>query len=202
MNIYCIYLFNADDTILYFTGYSSTEITNTLQNDLDLVMKWMEGNRLILNQSKTKTMLFGKRQKLEKEGDLQIWIHDQILEQVSVFKYLGVLLDEKLSWKEHTEAVSKNVSKRLGLLSRIRKCLTLKASKCVYNAIIQPLLDYADTTWGDLSEGCGQELQRLQNRAARIILQCGSSRDTFHLLNWINLISIRKMHKCIMVFNV
>ena len=53
---------------------------------------------------------------------------------------------------------------------------------------------------GNLSEGCGQELQRLQNRAARTILQCGSSRDTFHLLNWINLISIRKMHKGIVVF--
>ena len=57
-------------------------------------MKWMEENRLILNQSKAKTMLFSTRQKLDKEGDLQIWIHDQILEQVSVFKYLGV------SWKE------------------------------------------------------------------------------------------------------
>ena len=45
----------------------------------------------------------------------------------------GVLLDEQLSWKEHIDVVSQKVSKRLGLLSCVRACLTLKASKCVYN---------------------------------------------------------------------
>ena len=96
--------------------------------------------------------------------------------------------------------MSQKVCKRLGLISRVRKCLTMKASKCVYNVIVQPLFDYIDSAWGDLSEGCSQELQRLQNRAAHIILQCGSSQNTFRLMKWINLASRRKMHKCIQVF--
>ena len=127
------------------------------------------------------------------------------IKRVSTFKYLGVLLDEQLSWREHTNAVSKKVSKRLGLLSRVRECLTIKASKCVYNSIVQPVFDYADIVWDELSVGCSQELQRLQNRAARIILKRNTSKDAFGLLNWVWFVKLnlnwrRKMHKCILVY--
>ena len=58
---------------------------------------------------------------------------------------------------------------------------------------------YADDTilYYILSEGCGQELQRLQNGAARIILQRGSSRDTFHLLNWINIMVFKCLNNLV-----
>ena len=85
-------------------------------------------------------------------------------------KGLAVFLDETLSWKDHVEYVSSKVSSRLGLPSRIRACLTMEASKQVYTSLVQPLYDYADSAWGEISEGCCKELQRLENRAARIIL--------------------------------
>ena len=86
-------------------------------------------------------------------------------------------------------------------MSRIRSYLTLEASKQEYTSLLQPLFDYADVAWGEISEGCCKELHRLQNSAARIILWKNTSNDTFCLLNWLNLASRRKMHKCILVFN-
>ena len=171
-----------------------------MQDDLDRVAQWMDENSLLLNYSKTETVLFGTRQKLEKAAHFSLTLHQKTIKRVSTFKYLGVLLDEQLSWKEHTEVVSKKVCKRLGLLSRIRACLTIEASKCVYNSIVQPLFDYADTAWGELSIGCSQELQRLQNRAARIVVKRNTSKNTFGLLNWVNLNSRRNIHKCILVY--
>ena len=85
-------------------------------------------------------------------------------------------------------------------MSRIRSCLTLEASKQVYTSLLHPLFDYADVAWQGISEGCCKELHRLQNRAARIILRKNTSNDTFCVLNWLNLASRRKMHKCILVF--
>ena len=85
-------------------------------------------------------------------------------------------------------------------MSRIRSCLTLEASKQVYTTLLQPLFDYADVAWEEISEGCCKELHRLQNRAAQIILRKNTSNDTFCVLNWLNLASRRKMHKCIPVF--
>ena len=115
------------------------------------------------------------------------------------FSYLGVVLDENLSWKDHVDYVSSKVITRLWLFSRIRSCLTLETSKQIYTSLLQPLFDYADVAWGEIS-GLLNELHRLQNRAARIILWKNTSNDTFCLLNWLNPTFRRKMHKCILVF--
>ena len=85
-------------------------------------------------------------------------------------------------------------------MSRIRYASRWKPLDRVYTSLLQPLFDYADIAWGEISEGCCKELHRLQNRAARIILRKNTSNDTFCALNWLNLASRRKMHKCILVF--
>ena len=155
-------------------------------------MTWTESSRLILNQGKTKSMLFLSWQNLAKSSNFSTQLYGKTLERVDKFSYLGVL-DENLSWKDHVEYVSSKVSRRLGLLSRIRSCLTLEASKQVSTSLVQPLFDYADVAWG-------KELQRLQNRAARIILGKNTSNDNFCVQNWLNLASRTKMHRCIQVF--
>ena len=114
-------------------------------------------------------MLFGTRQKLEHSSDTVIHSHGQNIERASSFCYLGVTLDEHLSWNGHVEILCNKVSKRLGLVFRIRPYLTQKAAKGVYSCLIQPIFNYPDTVWGGLSKGCGKNLQRLQNRAAHIV---------------------------------
>ena len=85
-------------------------------------------------------------------------------------------------------------------MSRIRSCLSLEASKRVYTSLLQTLFDSADVAWGEISEGCCKELHRIQSRAARIMLRNNTSNHAFCVLNWLNLASRRKMHKCILVF--
>ena len=64
-----------------------------------------------------------------------VYSYGKTLKRVAKFSYLGVVLDENLSWKDHVEYVSSKVSRRLGLLSRIQSCLTLEASKQVYTFV-------------------------------------------------------------------
>ena len=89
----------------------------------------MESSRLILNQSKTKSMLFGSWHNLAKSSNFCIQLYGEILKRLAKFSYLCDVLDENLSWKDHVEYISSKVSRRLGLLSRIRSCLTLEACK-------------------------------------------------------------------------
>ena len=137
--------------------------------------------RLVLNQSETKWMLFGTRQKLEHCSDHTIQLHWEEIDRVSSFCYLGVTLDKNLSWNEHVrvELVWKKVSKRLGLLSRIRPYFTLKAAKYVYNCLVQPIFRYSETVWGWLSIGCSDSFQRLQYRAAHIIQRRAMAEESF-----------------------
>ena len=183
-------------------NHFTSEIDRVVKDDLNRVVVWMEStcSKLILNQSKTTSMLFGSWQNLAKSPNYCIQLYGKTLERAAKFSYLGVVLDENLSWKDHVEYVSSNVSRRLGLLSRIQSCLLLEASKQVYTSLLQPSFHYADVAWGKISEGWCKKLYRLQNRAAWIILRKNTSNDTFCVLNWLNVASRRKMHKCILVF--
>ena len=69
-------------------------------------------------------MLFGAKQKLEKISGFTIRLQNSNIERVWKFSYLEVKLDEQISWKGHIEMVCCKVSKRLGILSRIRSCPT------------------------------------------------------------------------------
>ena len=62
----------ADDTVVYFTNLCTSEIAGVVQDDLNRVVKWMESSRLILNQGKTKSMLFGSWQNLAKSSNFCI----------------------------------------------------------------------------------------------------------------------------------
>jgi len=87
------------------------------------------------------------------------------------------------------------------ILARIRSCLTLKAAKCVHHTLIDPILCYTDTLWGELLATSSKILQRLQNRAARMVLRRDSSNwDTFNVLGWVELETKRKRHKCTLVY--
>ena len=103
-------------------------------------------------------------------------------------------------WKEHIDTICSKVNKRLGLLSRIRSCLTLKAANCAYRSVMEPVFNYTDTAWGTISIGRSKNLQKLQNRATHIILRRDSSRDTFGILKWADLEINPKIHKSVFVF--
>ena len=74
-----------------FTNLWTSEIARVVQDDLKRVVQWMESSRRILNQSKTKSMLFGSWQNLAKSPNFCIQLYGKTLEKVAIFSYLGVV---------------------------------------------------------------------------------------------------------------
>ena len=95
----------------------------------------------MLNVSKTKIVLVGTHQRLNAVESFSVAAGKTSLERVDTFKYLGVTMDETLSWKEHVSLLGKKVSSRLALLRRARG---LPKSTCItlYNTIVLPLFDH------------------------------------------------------------
>ena len=90
----------------------------------------------------------------------------------------------------------------IGALRRIRPLISQSAEVLVYNSLIQPHFDYCSLVW-DLSDQLSDKLQKLQNRAARVILKANygtSSNLLLDILKWDNLVIRRKKHKAIMMF--
>ena len=97
-----------------------------------------------------KIMLVGTHQRIAEADYLVIEISNTRLERVNKFKYLGVLLDNTLSWKDHMEYIGKNnISSRLGFLLRVHKVLPKPTCLMLYNTIVLPL---REATW---SSGLG-----------------------------------------------
>ena len=88
----------ADDSTLYTSATTATEMNATLNRGLQLVSEWVARNKLVLNISKTKSVVFGTSHSLTPKPQLNIVMKHLEIEQVEVTKLLGVTLDCKLSW--------------------------------------------------------------------------------------------------------
>ena len=130
-------------------------------------------NRLTLNANKTKTMLFGTQQHLSKrEGGLKLNINGESLEQVSCFKYLGLWFDPSLNWKKHVDCISKKISQRIGVQARIRPFISTTTANTLFKTMIAPIIDYGDIMWSKGPQRNLKRIQKLQNKACRVILRC------------------------------
>lgn len=76
------------------------------------------------------------------------------LDEVSSFEYLGIVINNRLTWQDHVDQKFLKINKQLGLLKRIRYCLPLDARLLFFNSYVLSLFDYADIVWGDRGIAC------------------------------------------------
>ena len=112
----------ADDSIIYTTGDTIEEVTDSLQSNLDDVDLWYGQNRLILNADKSKFMLIHGKKKLN--GNVNVSLGGQKINQVNHVKYLGIDVDDKLNWYTHLKNLHVRVMGKLAVLRRLSKILT------------------------------------------------------------------------------
>ena len=161
----------ADDTVVYCYGSSSQELTDKLNQDLLAVAKWLNEHKLTLNLDKTKCILIGSNRKPESKVALTVSIFDHCVNNVTCFKYLGILISSDFTWTNHVEYMAGKINQRLGLLRRIKHLLPFRVRILFYKSLVMPLFEYADLVWGDKHNvTLMSSLQVLQNKAAKIIL--------------------------------
>ncbi len=112
-------------------------------------------------------------------------------------------IDENLSWNVHIETIAKKIASGLGALKRCRRFVPRSTLHSVFSALIQPHFDYCSVVWGHCNKTLSDKLQKLQNRAARILTF--SSYDTnagllFERLGWKRLESQRQIQEAVMVY--
>ena len=94
-------------------------------------------------------MVIGSCNKLKNFTGIELTVGQDHLENVSDFKYLGVSINQHLTWHNHIEAIQSKVAQRLGVLKRIKHLLPIHSRKLYVSTMIIPILDYASIIWGD-----------------------------------------------------
>ena len=194
----------ADDTHLTFASNNIETINDVINHDLSNVNTWLAANKLALNSSKTEFMLIGSRQRLGTyDTPPKLIIGGDIIKHVSSVKSLGVYIDETLSWNIHIEKIAKKIVSGIGAIKRCRPFVNRTTLESVFNALVQPYFNYCSEVWGHCNKSLSNKLQKLQNRAARILTF--SSYDTsvdplFEQLNWKWLDTQRQIQVATMVY--
>ena len=98
--------------------FDPRRIENKINYELERVNIWLTLNKLSLNIKKTKLMIFGRKQKKIKE--INITIDNVQIERVHIFKFFGIMLDEGLTWTDHTNMVANKISRVTGVLYRLK----------------------------------------------------------------------------------
>lgn len=167
------YLF-ADDTNILYSHKNLKSLENVMNFELNNVFQWLTSNKLKLNQNKSNFVIFRPyKKRLPFAPKICILDHQTntltYLECKECVKYLGVLIDYKLSWKNHVDSIAFKISKTVGLLSKLRHFVPHHTLVNIYNSLITPYLRYGLIVWGQASKTDLNKLLILQKRALRFI---------------------------------
>ena len=162
----------ADDTNFFLSHRNIKELFTLMNTELEKFNVWFKANKLSLNAGKTKFTLFHKPTQME---DLPLKlpilkINKLKIKQKDALKFLGVLIDEHLSWKVHIKILETNISCAIGVLYRSRNLLTLNARKLLYSSFVQSHLSYANLAWGATHPSKLVKLRSLQKHYCKAIV--------------------------------
>ena len=160
------FILYCDDTSL-LTSYPSSNSKNfeiLLNRQLKNVTKWLESNKLSLNISKTKCMTFKINNK--KKCTLpKVYINDQEIELVKNYKFLIIVLDNDLKFKEHVFVVKKRMMSVIAVFARLKNSLPFSVKLKIYNSLIMCHLTYGILIWGKNF----LPIEKLQKKALRLV---------------------------------
>ena len=171
----------ADDTVIVYSGSNMTFLQDHINNDLKKYSGWLLNNRLKLNTDKTVYMVF--QQKNTIKNDIELKINNVKISKVSVTKYLGLIIDDKLNWKNHIEKLVNKIVPMLGALYRCQSYLNDTNRLLIYNAYILSNMIYLINIWGTCGVSNLKKIQTIQNKAIKILFHKPYLTPTVELYN-------------------
>ena len=179
----------ADDTALFTVLQTHHTKVRKLNKELADISNWFRLNKLSLSKEKTKAMIFHSPNK--RIDNFEIKINEQPIEIVKEFKYLGIILDNHLSWKPHINMVSQKISKTIGIMNRLKNTLPNDVLQIIYYSLVLPYLNYGILVWGCKC----QNLSILQKRSVRLIVGEKYNAHTEPIMKFLKLLKVSDILK-------
>ena len=180
----------ADDTTLFTSHRDINSLTKNMSDDLALVREWLIANRLTLNINKTYYIIFTTRYL---PNDVRVTIGEQVIERRLSGKFLGMTLDDKLTFKEHINTIKGKVSKLVGLLFKLKTVFPLEVLNKLYYSLIYPHLTYCILAWGSAKPTFLHPLIMLQKRIARLLTDSAYYAHSDPLFNELKMLKIKDL---------
>ena len=174
-----------------FAAKSQVEEINTmrdLESCAERIKNWMDGNRLKMNDSKSEFIMFGSNKMLTKCTTADMNINGTRVKKQKVIRYLGVWMDEVLSFKYHVKMKCKSAMFNLVWIKRLRPSLTVEAANILVMGLVISHLDFANSILIGVPDVTIKQLQCVQNIAAKVVFQAdkyASPKECMKNLHWL-----------------
>ena len=189
----CDLLLYADDSCLVFRDNNINEIEKQLNKNFNSLCDWFVDNKLSIHfgEDKTKSILFGRKNKRTGSKKLDIRRGDIMIKQYTSVTYLGCILDEDLSGESMATKTLGKINGRLRFLYRKQNFLDFSLRRLLANALIQPHFDYACSAWFPLlNKRLTKKIQTAQNKCIRFCLNLNNRAQIgikeFKDINWLS----------------
>ena len=156
----------ADDACLSYQHCDFDQVNVVINKELSKIDEWLRKNRLFINYSKTKFLLFNKTAKKKK---FFVKVNGFEIEQSESIKYLGVVLDDKLNWKAHLKYLKAKLSRSCYIMSKLRYYLDTSTLKMVYYSLFYPHVQYCISAWGGAATSHLKTIVIMQKRIVRYV---------------------------------
>jgi hypothetical protein len=127
---------------MFYSSENIDLLCDTVNRELLGVMQWFKANRLSVNLKKTNFVIFGSQAKIKKVKKCEIFLDNIKLLRTETAKFLGVVIDENLSWKNHIYYIKGKIAKNVGIIKRLKFSLPLKTLNTLYGTLVLPYLNY------------------------------------------------------------
>ena len=145
----------------------SSYLENRKQYEMNTLSTWFKTNRLSLNVSKTNCIIFGRSNQPDHH---RVYIDNIVIKRVNCNKFIGVIIDSKLSWSDHVSCIRHKMSTNLSVMHRVKWLLNNSALYMIYCTLVLPYISYCCEIWGNTYKTRVEPLYIIQKRAIRIIL--------------------------------
>lgn len=171
----------ADDIIIDFSHSNPQIVCARLTTAMTNLSQWLEGIGLLMNAGKTQVMMLKPRGVYD--APCTVKCNDVLLNVTHTAKYLGVVIDDELSWQPHIDNISRKCAQAIGQLWRHGQCFTLRARKAWYLAIIQSSILYASNSFfPSLSRSLFSRLEKLSKAGLRAVFRVKPQTPTLPLM--------------------
>ena len=184
----------ADDTTLTHSCNNFGTLVETTNYELCKVSDWFKANKLSVNATKTNYVFFGTK-KIPDASLYQISLNGVVLARVDNIKFLGVYIDEKLTWYKHASFVSINVAKSCAIINRIKHIFPTNITLMLYYTLVYLYLNYCCVIWGSACETNLLVLNSLQRRVIRNIGRLDYTAPVADLFRQLKIMSIEQIYK-------
>ena len=164
---------------------------------------WLYSNKLTLNIEKSNFCVF--YHKRTRHFNFNIKFGDLLLLEKTNVKYLGLIIDNKLSWNCHISSVLGKISKYVGIFYKLSNYIPSSVLLLLYNSLVYPHLTYALEIWGNATKTLLNPILLIQKKFARIISQASylsHSAPLFYSLNMLDIYKLYSMHLQLLAFNI